>query len=126
MSAALSALLASAAVAQESTPEPPPHFADHIAVERILLDVRIVDSAGRPVLGLRPPDIAVSVDGSRAVVDSLRWVPGATPFSEGLSPEAAALAVITTQSAIIHAIPMPNNFIASPSNHRRKWPRAPR
>ena len=86
-----------AAAAQEQTPspEPPPRFIDRIAVERVLLDLRIVDSAGRPLFGLGPSDLAVSVDGKRAVVDSLRWVSGATPYAEGLKPgEAAAAGVV--------------------------------
>ncbi|HET7293975.1 MAG TPA: hypothetical protein VFM88_16235 [Vicinamibacteria bacterium] len=80
--------------AQEATPEPekPPRFIERISVERVLLDLRIVDSAGKPLLGLGPMDVAVSVDGTRAVVDSLRWVSGSAPYAEGLAPEQAAAA----------------------------------
>ena len=92
--AVLGALLSAAATAQEPTPAPeqPPRFIDRIAVERVLLDLRIVDSAGRPLLGLGPSDVAVTVDGNPAVVDSLRWVSSTTPYAEGLAPEEAAAA----------------------------------
>lgn len=98
--ALLGALLSSAALAQEPPPEKsPPRFIDRIAVERVLLDLRIVDSAGKPLLGLAPPDVAVTVDGRRAVVDSLRWVSSTTPYAEGLAPAEAAAAGVAPAPA---------------------------
>lgn len=81
--------------AQEPSPPPAeevlpaPRFADRIAVERVVMDLRIVDGKGKPILGLAPADVRVTVDGQQAVVDSLHWVSGTTPYAEGLAPEVA-------------------------------------
>jgi VWFA-related protein len=75
---------------------PAPRFADRIAVERVLLDLRIVDGHGRPIEGLAPADLRVTVDGRPAPVESLSWVSGTTPHAEGLSPEAAASAGVAS------------------------------
>jgi VWFA-related protein len=90
--------------AQETPPPqeevlPAPHFADRIAVERVVLDLRVVDSHGRPIPNLEPADLRVTVDGVEAAVDSLRWVSGTTPYAEGLDPEAAAAAGIAPAPA---------------------------
>lgn len=83
------------AAAQEPSPPPAeevlptPRFADRIAVERVVMDLRIVDGKGKPILGLTPEDVRVTVDGQAALVDSLKWVSGTTPYAEGLSPEIA-------------------------------------
>ncbi len=99
--AVLGALCSVPAAAQEPTPpaEEPPRFIDRIAVERVLLDLRIVDSKGQPLLGLGPADVTVTVDGNRAVVDSLRWVSSAMPYAEGLTPGQAAAAGVEAAPA---------------------------
>ncbi len=90
-------LLSLPSAAQEPTPAPvpeeslpSPRFADRIAVERVVMDLRIVDSKGRPIQGLTPADLRVRVDGQDAAIDSLRWVSGTTPYAEGLAPSEAA------------------------------------
>jgi VWFA-related protein len=62
---------------------------EHVEVQRVLLDVRVVDSRGDPLLGLAPEDFRILVDDRPAVLDSLEWVSGTEPFAEGLSPEEA-------------------------------------
>jgi VWFA-related protein len=69
---------------------PQGQFRERVVVERVLLDLRIVDSHGEPIAGLGPGDVRVSVDGTPATVDSLRWISGTTPYSEGLAPAQAA------------------------------------
>jgi VWFA-related protein len=88
------AVAASAQAQQEPTPAPEevlpaPRFADRIAVERVVMDLRIVDGKGRPIPDLSPADVRVTVDGREAAVDSLKWVSGTTPYAEGLPPEVA-------------------------------------
>jgi VWFA-related protein len=76
-------LLASFATLQE------PPFAERVEVERVLVDARVVDASGRPVLGLKPENFRVKVDGQPVPLESVQWISGETPYPEGLSPEAA-------------------------------------
>jgi VWFA-related protein len=62
---------------------------EHVEVRRVLLDVRVVDSRGDPLLGLAPEDFRILVDDRPAVLDSVEWVSGTEPFAEGLRPEEA-------------------------------------
>jgi VWFA-related protein len=62
---------------------------EHVEVRRVLLDVRVVDSRGDPILGLVPEDFRILVDGRPAVLESVEWISGAEPYSEGLTPEQA-------------------------------------
>lgn len=68
---------------------PQSQFRDRVDVDRVLLDLRIVDDKGAPILGLTPENLRVRVDGVATSVESLRFVSGTTPYSEGLAPEAA-------------------------------------
>jgi VWFA-related protein len=90
------AALAAPASAQEPSPSPgpeqmpPPRFSERVAVERVVMDLRIVDGKGRPIPDLTAADIQVVVDGREAVVDSLKWISGTTPYTSGLTPALAA------------------------------------
>jgi VWFA-related protein len=57
-----------------------PRYVERVDVTRVLVDVRAVDRAGRPLNGLTAADFDVDVDGARARVDSVEWV-GAVPSS---------------------------------------------
>ena len=46
-----------------------------ITVERILIDARVTDGAGEPMLNLKPADFRVKIDGKRATVESVEWIP---------------------------------------------------
>jgi VWFA-related protein len=46
-----------------------------ITVERILVDARVTDYNGDPLLGLKPADFKVKIDGVDAVVESAEWIP---------------------------------------------------
>lgn len=48
---------------------------EQITVERILIDARVTDYDGDPVLGLTPADFTVKVDGRLARVESAGWIP---------------------------------------------------
>jgi VWFA-related protein len=62
---------------------------EHVEVRRVLLEVRVVDSRGDPILGLAPEDFRIVVDSRPAVLESVEWVSGTEPYAEGLSPEEA-------------------------------------
>lgn len=59
-------LLASTASAQ---------MQEKITVERVLVDARVTDERGEPILGLSPADFRVRIDGIAAKVESVEWVP---------------------------------------------------
>ncbi|HUP44005.1 MAG TPA: hypothetical protein VM779_00690 [Thermoanaerobaculia bacterium] len=60
-------LLPTSTTAQEVT--------DVITVERILIDARVTDYDGDPILGLTVADFDVRVGGKRAVIESVEWIP---------------------------------------------------
>jgi VWFA-related protein len=90
----LAALLCAAALAPQQQPSPPPRFKDVVTVERLVVDVRVVDASGQPVLGLRPEDFKLKLDGKPIALESALWVgesaeqedPGVVVTPEGTSP----------------------------------------
>src|SRR5438552_12058133 len=48
---------------------------EQITVERILVDARVTDDMGEPILGLTPADFIVKIDGKLAKVESVDWIP---------------------------------------------------
>jgi len=82
--AAMAAAAAGPAVAQQT------HVREHVEVGRVVIDVRVVDHRGDPILGLAASDFRVLVDGLPAELESAEWVSGTQPYAEGLSPEEAA------------------------------------
>jgi VWFA-related protein len=73
---ALGLLLASAAPQQPSAAPSPQElrFRETVEVERFVVEVRAVSDAGDAILGLRPADFRVEVDGRRVDVESAFWV----------------------------------------------------
>ena len=69
----LSAVVAtSMPVSAQQTPTP---FGTTVDVTRILTEVRIVDGAGYPITDLSPEEFRVKINGTRAEVKSLTWIP---------------------------------------------------
>lgn len=66
-----------------------PRYSETLDVSRVVLDVRVVDGRGAPLLGLQPADFRVRVDGHAVPVETVRWVTGEPP---ALAPEQADLA----------------------------------
>jgi len=64
-------------------------FRDRVDVEVVVVDARVVDGSGRPILGLAPGDFRVKVDGRRVKLQSATWVAEDAPPD----PEAAAAAL---------------------------------
>jgi VWFA-related protein len=81
---ALALLAASAAAAPQQ-----PRFEEKVEVSRVVVDARVLDSRGRPILGLGPEDLRLTVDGKPVPLESARWVPAAPGADEGgAGPEA--------------------------------------
>jgi VWFA-related protein len=74
------------------SPTPLPTYSAEVEVRRVVVDARVVDSKGQPIRGLENDNFRVLVDGVPAVLDSVEWVEGAEPYSEGLTPEQATAA----------------------------------
>lgn len=68
-------------------------FRERVDVPRVLVDVRAVDNTGRAIRGLGVGDFAVTIDGTRAVVDSVEWVPEASPDVGSAAAPAATGAI---------------------------------
>src|SRR6266508_5032121 len=83
----LAALLAAALVQQQ----PPPRYAETVDVSSVLIDVRVLDDRGAPVVGLEPADFQVSIGGRNVRVQSTAWIDGRTaPVGAPLSTPASA------------------------------------
>jgi VWFA-related protein len=57
-----------------------PRYRETVDVSRLLIDARVLDRMGRPMLDLGVEDFAVKIDGKRAPVESVQWLGG--PDSE--------------------------------------------
>jgi VWFA-related protein len=76
-------LLAAGAVADER----PRQLLPGVEVSRVVIDARILDGRGRPVLGLKPEDFRVEVDGQPVVLDSVDWVGGEESREPSADPD---------------------------------------
>jgi VWFA-related protein len=73
MSIASSALLFAAAAIGASAQTPPP-LIQVIDVERVIVDARVTNEAGEPILGLQRADFRVFLDDKPAAIESVDWV----------------------------------------------------
>ncbi len=83
-------LLAALAAASGPAAAQQTRIREHVEVRRVVVDVRVVDHRGDPILGLNADDFRITVDRLPAELDSVEWVSGAEPFAEGLTPDEAA------------------------------------
>ena len=51
-----------------------PRHVERLDVARVIVDARVVDDNGRPVLGLGADDFKITIDGRPARLESARWV----------------------------------------------------
>ena len=51
-----------------------PRFSERVDVARMIVDARVLDDRGNPVLGLTADDFKVSIDGKTARVETATWV----------------------------------------------------
>jgi VWFA-related protein len=75
-----SAAVVAAATGSLASAQSDPQFRS--GVERLTVDVTVVDSEGRPVTDLRASEFQVSVDGARRRVTSAEWVPLSRPTGD--------------------------------------------
>ena len=69
---------------QERGPAPQP-FSERVDVARILIDVRVVDDFGKPVLGLDVSEFEVEIDDKPVRVESAEWVVGGSNHGAALA-----------------------------------------
>ena len=72
-----------------------PVFSERVEVSSVLIDARVVDDGGKPVLGLDVDDFLVKIGGQTTQVQSVGWVPGTVeaPTEVVLEPTASAMPV---------------------------------
>jgi VWFA-related protein len=68
------ALLAGAMGASAHVDQQQPRYVERVDVARIVVDARVVDAAGQPILGLVATDFRVKIDGKPVRVESATWV----------------------------------------------------
>ncbi len=69
---------------------------EKITVERILIDARVTNDSGDPILGLKPEDFRVKIDGKLAGVESVDWIPESTVARELANIDAPPAAEVNT------------------------------
>lgn len=57
----------------------PPRYTETVTVSRVLVDARVVDGQGQPILGLDARHFKVRVDGKPATVESVEWIGESRP-----------------------------------------------
>ena len=70
--------------------KPSQRYTEQVDVERVLVDVRVLDNDGRPILGLGADDFGVTIGGKRAAIESAMWIGGAQPDGGSARPETVA------------------------------------
>lgn len=94
----------------------PQPVVERVDVARVVIDVRVVEHDGQPILGLSPDDFEVRIDGEPVRVESALWVGGApespapsdppgasTGFTGVLEPaDRGQLIVFVVQKSLVH------------------------
>ncbi len=57
----------------QPTPQQPPPLVERVEVTRVVIDARVIDDSGGPVLGLAAPDFSVTIGGKPARVQMALW-----------------------------------------------------
>ena len=61
-----------------------PRYTERVDVTRVLVDARVTDGQGQPILGLQPGDFRVRIDGKTARVESVQWIAGGAVDRDGV------------------------------------------
>lgn len=100
------ALAAATAAGGPQEPGPPDiRFEDAVDVERVVIDARVVDGEGRPVLGLGPRDFRVRVDGREVAVESVEWIPAHEPAAVAVSEDGGVTVTADPAKTLAAALP---------------------
>ncbi|HEX9942043.1 MAG TPA: hypothetical protein VGG03_08505 [Thermoanaerobaculia bacterium] len=93
--------------APEPPRETPPDqsFEDEITVSLSTIVVRVVDTWGRPILGLKPEDFRVRVGKSEIPVTALDWISAGEEPAPAVHPEVATVEERTIEEAVRPAAP---------------------
>ena len=67
-----------------------PQPAERVDVTRVIVDARVIDDSGEPVLGLEPADFEVTIGGQPVMVESALWVGGDAADEDPLPSTALA------------------------------------
>ena len=76
-----------------------PQRVERVDVARVLIDARVVDGTGRPILGLEPDDFDVRIGGQHVRVESAQWIAGAVPRS-GPIPSTDLAGILQAEPAV--------------------------
>ena len=75
---------------------------ERVDVARVLVDVRVTDAHGRPILGLGTGDFEVALEGRPARIEWAEWVgEGARPGTDASSTEPAQTAALTERGRLL-------------------------
>jgi VWFA-related protein len=100
--AALAGLAALAPQADPQKADPQIRFRERVEVERVVVEARAVDDAGRPIAGLGPADFRLKVDGKVVPLESAYWVAAAAREPEPEAPPEGA----TTEGFVVMPEPV--------------------
>lgn len=92
--ACVAAVAIAATPAQQQPPPPQPPFTERVEVSSIVIDARVIDEFGAPVLGLSAADFAVTIGGKPVKVQSSVWTGNASPST------APGTAAVTSRSTV--------------------------
>ena len=57
-------------------------YTDRVDVERVVVDVRALDTKGQAIIGLNADDFSVKIGGKPVAIESVTWIGGAKPEAE--------------------------------------------
>lgn len=80
------ALIGALVVGSDIHAQQTPRFRERVDVTRVVIDVRVVDDRGNPVVGLSASDFQVKIDGKRSRVESATWIGGSDTGVGGAIP----------------------------------------
>lgn len=96
-------------VAGTAPGEPQATFSERIEVRRIEIEVRALDPAGEPIVGLGKGDFRVTLDGEEAAVEAVDWLPtGQDAFAAGGA--GAGWAELARAGVTVPAVPAPGRL----------------
>lgn len=90
-----SVLLVGGMLAHGQQQRPAPRYTEQVDVERVLVDVRVLDDKGAAVVGLGADDFSVKIGGKPVPIESAIWVGGAKPATGAAMAEAVAPTPVT-------------------------------
>lgn len=70
--------------------EPVDRFRENVTAERVVVDVHVIDYAGKPVTGLAVSNFALRVDGRPVPIESLEWIESGSRAADAVAAEPPA------------------------------------